>query len=262
MEDAPKPYKSQAIETPNGTFFARIYGHGPEYALAIHGFAQDGSYFETLSQQFPQLSICAVDLPWHGETTWNKETFGLRDFDPIIKFLLDEGPIHLIGFSLGARIALTLSQVHPRLTKSILLLSPDGISGPYKMLTEYVPQSWRRGIQGLLSQPDWLLDASGFLYKNGWLKKFPHYFAQKHLKNPKQRERLFRCWQSLPNFPVILGANVETPTTIIVGARDHLIRLEALRKFVQPLQQCKLTVIDRGHNLLPLPPDLGLFTTP
>ena len=156
-----------------------------DYSPVIHGFNQTGAYFETLSQQFPELSICAIDLPWHGETQWNQDTFNLRDFDPIIKFLDLQGPIHLIGFSMGSRIAIALSQIHPRLTRSMTLLSPDGIAGPYTFLTEYVPVSLRKQMNRFLRDPQWLLDGADFLYKNNLLKRFPYAFANKHLKDPR-----------------------------------------------------------------------------
>lgn len=238
---------------------ARIYGHGPQYALALHGFAQDGTYFEALSRQFPQLSVCAVDLPWHGETDWQAEDFVLRDFDPLIRFLDTQGPIHLVGFSLGARIAVALSQVYPRLTKSMLLLSPDGMAGPYRFLTEYIPQSWKKGLENLLRDPGWLVDSADFLHRNGLLSTFPRLFVRRHLQQPEARGRLFSCWRSLPNFPVTLGANLETPTTIVVGERDELVRLEGIRNFARPLRHSRIVVVDRGHDVLPLPPDLGLF---
>ncbi len=252
-------YKQFSIPTENGTFHAHFYGNGPEYALAIHGFAQDGQYFDALSRQFPKLTICAIDLPWHGKTHWQAETLELRDFDPIIKFLDKEGPIHLVGFSMGARIAIALSQVYPRLTKTMCLLSPDGIAGPYQFLTEYIPQSWRKGIGRLLDRPDWLLQSTQFLFDNGVLKRFPHLFVNKHIKDSEKRDRLFKIWQSLPNFPVTLGANVNTPTTFIVGERDELVRVESIRKFAAILSHHKVYEVDRGHDVLPLPPGLEVF---
>ena len=259
MADAPKPYNSYPIKTPNGVFMAHFYGTGNAYALAIHGFGQDGHFFKTLSEQYPKLTICAIDLPWHGETEWYIDSFNLRDFDPIIKFLDTQGSIHLIGFSMGCRIAIALSQIHPRLTRSMTLLSPDGISGPYHFITEYIPRSLRKRLGEWLQNPQWLLDASKTLYDGGLLKRFPAAFVQKHLKDPQNRNRLFKTWQSLPNFPVTLGANVDTPTTFIVGERDPLVKVESIRKFAQLLTQHKVYTIDRKHDLFPLPPGMELF---
>ena len=259
MADAPQHSRTVSINTKNGTFNAHIFGEGAEYALAIHGFNQTGAYFETISQQFPKLSICAIDLPWHGQTVWEAESFNLRDFDPIIQFLDTQGPIHLIGFSMGARIAIALSQVHPRLTRSMCLLSPDGIAGPYRFLTEYIPVGLRKNLGKMLNNPQWVLNAADFLYFNKIIKKFPYVFANKHLKNADNRERLFKCWQSLPNFPVTLGANVDTPTTFILGERDPLVKVEGIRKFAQLMSQHKIYELDRGHDVLPLPPGLEVF---
>lgn len=259
MADEPKPYKTYSIPTENGSFFAHFYGSGPAYALALHGFNQDGTYFEALSRQFPQLTICAIDLPWHGKTEWKSESYKLRDFDPIIKFMDTQGPIHLIGFSLGCRIAISLSQIYPRLTRSMILLSPDGIAGPYRWLTEFIPPFLRKRLASILDKPDWALKASAFLYQNNLLNRFPHLFMQKHLKDTASRERLFNTWQSLPNFPVTLGVNVDTPTHFIIGERDELVRVEAIREFAQLLSQHKVHLVDRGHDVLPIPPDLGLF---
>lgn len=259
MADAPKHYKQHQIKTENGLFHAHFYGNGSAYALALHGFNQDGTYFQTLSEQYPHLTICALDLPWHGQTQWYAETIQLRDFDPIIRFLDGEGPIHLIGFSMGARMAIALSQVYPRLTRSMTLLSPDGIAGPYHFLTEYIPRRFRKNLGKWLDNPQWLLDLSHSLHANGLLGRFPHAFVQKHLKNQENRERLFHCWQSLPNFPVTLGANVDTPTIFVLGKRDPLVKVESIRKFSVLLKKCKVYTIDRGHDLLPLPPLEGLF---
>lgn len=262
MADEPKHYKQHQIRTEHGIFHAHFYGNGSAYALAIHGFGQDGTYFQTLSAQFPQLTICALDLPWHGQTQWQTDVLQLRDFDPIIRFLDQEGPIHLIGFSMGARIAIALSQAYPRLTRSITLLSPDGIAGPYHWLTEQVPGRFRKRLARWLDQPEWLLQLSNRLHEYGVLGRFPRAFVQKHLKDPRQRERLFKCWQSLTNFPTTLGANVHTPTCFVLGKRDQLVQIEAIRKFAEVLRQPYIHIIDRDHDVLPLPPLEGLFPEP
>jgi pimeloyl-ACP methyl ester carboxylesterase len=259
MAEGQKHYKEHQIKTENGIFNAHFYGNGAAYALALHGFNQNGTYFQTLSEQYPHLTICAIDLPWHGKTEWFADSLKLRDFDPIIRFLDAEGPIHLIGFSMGARLAIALSQVYPRLTRSMTLLSPDGIAGPYHFLTEYIPQGLRKRLGKWLDNPQWLLDLSNTLHDNGILGRFPNAFVNKHLRHPANRDRLFKCWQSLPNFPVTLGANTNTPTIFVIGKRDKLIKVESIRKFAQLLSKHRIYAIDRGHDVMPLPPLEGLF---
>ncbi|MFY8152995.1 MAG: alpha/beta fold hydrolase, partial [Hyphomicrobiales bacterium] len=72
----------------------------------IHGFGGDALGFDRLARALTALgrSVVAVDLPAHGDSP--AETLSIEAIaDRVVAALATEGPIHLVGHSLGGAIA-------------------------------------------------------------------------------------------------------------------------------------------------------------
>jgi pimeloyl-ACP methyl ester carboxylesterase len=99
--------------------------------LVLPGFLGSTATFlemtDTLSRE---MRVVIPDLPGFG---WSEAPSGGCTMGDQIAFvrafadLLDIGPVHLAGSSLGANIALRFAVANPRLVKSLVLLSPFGL---------------------------------------------------------------------------------------------------------------------------------------
>ncbi|WP_281658396.1 2-succinyl-6-hydroxy-2,4-cyclohexadiene-1-carboxylate synthase [Halobacillus sp. Cin3] len=97
-----------------------------EPLLLLHGFTgTSGTFDEVLSYVTGSYDIVKVDLPGHGNTgplgTISMERF-CRDLHVLLDRLEIE-QVHLLGYSLGGRAALSFAMLYPHKVKSVLLES-------------------------------------------------------------------------------------------------------------------------------------------
>lgn len=108
----------------------RVRGTGVPLLL-LHGFMGRGSswgaHAAALARQF---RVVVVDLPGHGRSgipTHPARASVERTADDLAVILAREGasPAHLLGYSLGARVALRLAACHPAAVRRVVLESPS-----------------------------------------------------------------------------------------------------------------------------------------
>ena len=113
----------------------RERGHG-QPLLLLHGFTGRGSGWGAHATAFARhFRVIVVDLPGHGRTRPSDPVRGVRparvsvertadDLATILAWA-DAAPAHVLGYSLGARIALRLAIVHPASVRRLVLESPS-----------------------------------------------------------------------------------------------------------------------------------------
>jgi 2-succinyl-6-hydroxy-2,4-cyclohexadiene-1-carboxylate synthase len=107
-----------------------IRGAGPALLL-IHGFTGRATSWGAHASAFArEFRVIAPDLPGHGASyvPADPRCAGVeRSADDLATILerLDAGPAHVVGYSLGARIALRLAVTHPESVRRLVLESPS-----------------------------------------------------------------------------------------------------------------------------------------
>jgi pimeloyl-ACP methyl ester carboxylesterase len=105
-------------------------GDGPEKVVLIHGLGSNKpSFYETASALTPHYTVHAIDLPGFGSSSKP----GRAPFDPpwfarsVVRFLDSLGikRAHLVGNSLGGRVALEVGLTAPDRVASLSLLAPS-----------------------------------------------------------------------------------------------------------------------------------------
>lgn len=103
---------------------------GGTTVLFVHGNVSSSLFFQPLMLALPaEVRALAVDLRGFGEsaTLPVDATRGLRDFSDDVASVLDElgtGPVHFVGWSMGAGVVLQLLLDRPELVVSVTLESP------------------------------------------------------------------------------------------------------------------------------------------
>lgn len=102
----------------------REMGQGPRQALAIHCSLAHGGAWEGLAAEIGDLAtIRAFDLPGHGGTAdWDGATPYQELSCAIARDMMGEAPVHLIGHSFGATVALRLAVEAPERVASLTLI--------------------------------------------------------------------------------------------------------------------------------------------
>jgi len=108
----------------------RSHGAGVPLLL-LHGFMGRGSSFGRHASAFAQwFRVVVVDLPGHGRSGIPPDFARAsveRTADDLATILDRDGvgPAHVLGYSLGARVALRLAAFHPRMVRRLVLESPS-----------------------------------------------------------------------------------------------------------------------------------------
>lgn len=106
---------------------AELMGEGPPIVLA-HGFTQTGRLWGPFGVALSQhRRLVSVDLPGHGGSATveaDLPTAGELVLDAAA--LAGDGPVDLLGYSLGARVALHAALGHPERVRRLILIGATG----------------------------------------------------------------------------------------------------------------------------------------
>lgn len=94
-------------------FFAGLFGQGKNVTQIAKGLT-------------PTFRSVLADLPNHGESDWTEE-FDLPGHADLVaehlrQTLAAEGPVHVVGHSLGGKVAMVLALRHPELVRSLTVV--------------------------------------------------------------------------------------------------------------------------------------------
>ncbi|HKQ26205.1 MAG TPA: alpha/beta fold hydrolase [Burkholderiales bacterium] len=114
--------------TIGGSTHYREIGAGP-FVLCIHSFSSSSNQYQALMQRLaPRFRVVAADLYGHGRSTsWlGERRFTLADEAAPLEALLpdDDTPVHLVGHSYGAAVALRIAAANRVRVRSMALYEP------------------------------------------------------------------------------------------------------------------------------------------
>ncbi len=222
--------------------------HTKSALLFLHGFLGSHEDWQAVADSLKDCFYCiTVDLPGHGASV------GLHndayEFEQTARLLVDSfltvKPCHLIGYSMGGRLALYIAAIYPEIAKSLTLLSasPGLITETERteriQQDEAVAQRLEIGnteafLHDWYNQP---LFAS--LAKNNVLLETTITRRKQH--NPKEWAKALRgmsvgrqpsLWEQLPALSV--------PALLLTGESDS--------KFIQIAKQMKAKNNNFRHN--------------
>jgi 2-succinyl-6-hydroxy-2,4-cyclohexadiene-1-carboxylate synthase len=225
--------------------------------VLLHGFTQRPESFAALASSLGQgAAALALELPGHGGDTAS----GQERFEDAVAALAAplgalEAPVHLVGYSLGARLALGLLLAHPAsFARATLIGVHPGLEDDAERERR---RSDDRGLAKLLREQG--LDA--FLAR--W-EALPLWSTQGELSEATRSAQ--RAWRRA-HHPMGLARSLETaglaempstwprlgalamPVQLVVGARDAKFRKIAERMLPRLPSGTLAVVPDAGHNV-------------
>ena len=183
----------------NSKLAYRVWGETSELTyLAFHGFGQNLMAFEALAKATSNKQFISVDLFYHGKSIWGKDKYiTSNNWKPFIDRLIIENnvkSIAIIGFSLGARLAVATTVLYPNRVKELCLIAPDGIiqSPWFKLATSTVLM---RGVFRLLMKHPWpLFGMVSILLQIRLIHPNLAKFTESQLNNVETRQQLYLAW--------------------------------------------------------------------
>jgi pimeloyl-ACP methyl ester carboxylesterase len=116
-------------QTRDGTISSLISGHGLEHVICLHGLGSNKtSFFETISTLAPDHTVHAIDLPGFGSSSKPaRASYDASYFARSVLGYMDAMAVeraHLVGNSMGGRIAVELALTEPERAETLSLLAP------------------------------------------------------------------------------------------------------------------------------------------
>lgn len=134
-----------------------VIGRGPINVVFLHGIFGQGKNFTDIANSLSDIASCRlVDLPNHGRSSWSEFTFDSM-VDQVTAHLIDYGalstPLHLIGHSLGGKVAMKLALSYPRLIEKLIVedIAPAGTNAA-KVFAPWVKAMLELNLEQLQSR--------------------------------------------------------------------------------------------------------------
>lgn len=229
--------------------------------VVLHGFTGSSENWWVHAQVFSkQFQVIAVDLPGHGKTESPEDAdrYRMEQVAADVIDLIQQGstpPVHLLGYSMGARLALYLAVHYPDAVQSLILESGSPGLADAAARAERVRQD-----EALAKR----IEREGIEAFVDYWERIPLFASQQRL-SAEQRQRLRE--QRLRNQPHGLanslrgmGTGVQpslwdklsalhTPVLLLAGALDTKF-VGIAKQMYDLLPDARLVVVpDAGHTI-------------
>jgi pimeloyl-ACP methyl ester carboxylesterase len=245
----------------NSTLSYQKIGQGPHVVFAFHGFGQTGEVFEPLANPVANIYSCyCFDLFYHGKSTWGDvtplEKKKLKEL--FIAFTTELGiqKFSVLGFSMGARFALTLVETMPQYIENSCMVAPDGLVKNLWHTLATASAVNRILFKRLTTHPRALINLTKFLIQLRIIKPSLGRFVQHQLRIPHNGLRIYNTWtqfRKLEAHPATLNTSLsdyDLTLRIISGIGDDLIDKSKLFKASAFTKQYEFIAVNAAHHNL------------
>lgn len=240
-------------------------GSGPQTLLLIHGFADNSAtWHKVVPTLGAQYRVLAVDLPGFGRASKVAPDPLIPGYVELLRALLRaeaNGPVVVIGNSLGAVTALALATAHPELVHRVVLADMPGIDRlpkTWSMVTSRPAELLLRTAAMPVPSPV-LRHGIGFAYAAAAMRRpmqpgfavmragFDRYYADKAnvLSLLPLGRRVFAGIAAMPVRRLIRETQV--PVLLLWGQHDVLTPSRKARSFVDGPSRRVVVIPDCGH---------------
>lgn len=207
----------------------RLDGRG-EVIVLFHGFTSTQNTWDAFYDELiTEYQVLTIDLPGHGETSV-AENKTMKGFSDDFKALLDHlkiKKVHLLGYSMGGRTALSFANYYPEMIKSLILESASPGIADKKERDKRQKRDKELGEKILVEGVEAFVDYWEGLPLFNTQKKLP-----KEVRDKVREERLNQTKWGLGMSLVFMGtgaqeswweslSNASYPVTLIVGEADE-----------------------------------------
>jgi pimeloyl-ACP methyl ester carboxylesterase len=256
--------QSHYITHRNSTIHYRQFGSGSKLLFCFHGYGRESYTFSFLEMALGrQYTIVAIDIPFHGLTEWNDELIFQPEY--LTHFVQQiaasagkaNSKFSLLGFSMGGRIALYLTQIMADKVEKLILLAPDGVNFNFWRWLGSETWTGNKILAYTIHNPAWISwvinKAEKLRVMHGSLADFVRYY----IHDDETRLILYRRWISMRKFSPSLSKlkklikKYRIPVRMMFGAFDRVIPYEGGERFRKGIEEfATVKVVESGHNLL------------
>ena len=241
-------------------------GSGHHVVICLHGFGREAADFEAF---LPILDagtqLIAVNLFYHGRSNFPQNRLSKHPLKPeewcnLMRALCEEvgcSRFHLVGYSMGGRLAMVMMERMPEQIDSLTLLAPDGLK--INVLYRFVSETklGRMLYRSIIRNPNWILRTADALKWLHILHQNIHRFVYLQLETPSKRQLVYNVWLAhrklFPNLQIV-ATNAESrniPCRLLFGKHDAIIPSRLAHNLMKHFHtKPKLMLLDAGHRLI------------
>lgn len=252
------------IEWRGETIAYRFGGWGKQLLFCFHGYGESSATFDFLENRLgPMYTLIAIDMPYHGNTQWlHQKHFTRDDLVGIVESIrqrfdrLNE-KISLMGYSMGGRVVLQLSELLPGQVERIVLLAPDRLKVNFWYWLATQTSAGNGLFHFTVKNPGiflWFLQVCNRLK---WVNQSVYKFVHHYLDDREVRQLLYLRWTCLSRIKPDLKKikeqikNAAIPIHLLYGRHDRIILPDRGYLFRQGIEPwCSIDIIPTGHQVL------------
>ncbi|AQR60346.1 hypothetical protein BZG35_00750 [Brevundimonas sp. LM2] len=231
-------------------------GRGPETLVFVHGLMlASESWAGQVAAFSDRYRIVTFDLCGQGRSAHVRAGLDLDNLAADVAELiqsLDAGACHLVGFSMGAFIALRVAARRPDLLRSLVLIGPSAeAEAPRKMpayrvliagVTLFGPRPFVRPLLNILFGPSFLKDPARAGERRHWkryLERLPRSLAHAARASAHRRSIIHEL------------SAITAPVLVVSGTEDRPVPPATARAVADAIQGARfLPVPDTGHAVM------------
>ncbi|MDT7681161.1 MAG: 3-oxoadipate enol-lactonase [Pseudonocardiales bacterium] len=122
------------VGTPRGGFEVAVTGRGGRPLVALHALALSGRLWDPMATALADTrTVLAPDARGHGGSDWDRGAFTIADLADDVAAVIEayaDGPVDVIGLSMGGSTAILLAQRRPDLVAHLVLADTTACYGP------------------------------------------------------------------------------------------------------------------------------------
>lgn len=233
-------------------------------AILIHGWSSSSYAMSPLMGLLSQRFSCvAIDLPGYGNSPPLSGQTSIPTYAELLVDLVErisDGPVVLVGHSMGGMISLTMAQRHPAIVERMVLICPTvtgRLSNMINLLISPINMIERFGLGQLIVSAvetayvgltDRLMRPVSFADRTG-ITEEEYHRLRADARRPGQGRVRAECFFAMRENDLSgTFTRVDTPSLVIWGAEDNTVPLRDAGVIVDEWPEAKLRIIPKaGH---------------
>lgn len=249
------------LKSPHGQLNYQQYGDGEKILLVFHGFGQNHAMAVPLVELLKdKYTIYSFDLPYHGESLWDEKEVLLtknKVREIFSHWFVENGikDFSVLGYSMGGKFALSLTESFPNEVQRLILIAPDGLhKSPWYQIATSFPLKYL--FKHIIQYPSFFFRLTNLISKTALIPTKLIHFSESQMETVELRKQVYFTWMNFQKLYTnrkalkLLTNEYDVTIYLILGKKDRVINPKRIKSFVKDIEQIKLDVLPSGHGFL------------